>query len=104
MWTTPLEYTAKDFAEVASPALVFVGDRDELVLVEEAAEMYRQLLNAELAIVPTRITEPCSPGRWRTSRQSFWTFWSDMAAEYRSRADVDCRQPTVESTAAEMMR
>jgi pimeloyl-ACP methyl ester carboxylesterase len=52
MWTTPLMYAAKDFAEVVAPALVFVGDRDELVLVEEAAEMYRQLPKAELAVVP----------------------------------------------------
>jgi pimeloyl-ACP methyl ester carboxylesterase len=52
MWTTPLMYTAEDFAEVVAPALVFVGDRDELVLVEQAAEMYRQLPKAELAVVP----------------------------------------------------
>jgi pimeloyl-ACP methyl ester carboxylesterase len=52
MWTTPLMYTAEDFAEVVAPALAFVGDRDELVLVEEAAEMYRQLPKGELAVVP----------------------------------------------------
>jgi pimeloyl-ACP methyl ester carboxylesterase len=52
MWTTPLTYTATDFAKVVAPALVFVGDRDELVLVEDAAEMYRHLPKAELAIVP----------------------------------------------------
>jgi len=52
MWTTPLNYTAKDFAEVVAPTLVLIGDRDELVPVEEAAEMYRQLSNAELAVVP----------------------------------------------------
>jgi pimeloyl-ACP methyl ester carboxylesterase len=52
MWTTPLDYTAQDFAEVRAPTLVLVGDRDELVPVEEAAEMYRQLRTAELAVVP----------------------------------------------------
>lgn len=52
MWTTPLNYTATDFATVVAPILVFVGDRDELVPVEEAAEMYRQLNKAELAVVP----------------------------------------------------
>lgn len=52
MWTTPLKYTATDFARVASPSLVFIGDRDELVPAEDAAEMYRQLPNAELAVVP----------------------------------------------------
>jgi pimeloyl-ACP methyl ester carboxylesterase len=52
MWTTPLNYRVEDFAEVVAPTLVFIGDRDELVPVEEAAEMYRQLGNAELAVVP----------------------------------------------------
>jgi pimeloyl-ACP methyl ester carboxylesterase len=52
MWTTPLNYSAEDFALVAAPTLVLVGDRDELVPVEEAAEMYRLLPNAELAVVP----------------------------------------------------
>ena len=51
MWMTPLMYTAKDFAKVVAPTLVFVGDRDELVPVEDAAEMYRQLPRAELAVV-----------------------------------------------------
>ena len=39
MWATPLTYTANDFGQIVAPALVFVGDRDELVLAEEAAEM-----------------------------------------------------------------
>ena len=52
MWTTPLNYTAAEFAKVVAPALVLVGDRDELVPVEEAVEMYRQLPNGELAVVP----------------------------------------------------
>jgi pimeloyl-ACP methyl ester carboxylesterase len=52
MWTTPLNYTSDDFAEVVAPTLVLLGDRDELVPVEEAAEMYRLLPRAELAVVP----------------------------------------------------
>lgn len=52
MWTTPLNYTPDDFARVIAPTLVLIGDRDELVPVEEAAEMYRLLPRAELAVVP----------------------------------------------------
>jgi pimeloyl-ACP methyl ester carboxylesterase len=52
MWTTPLNYTPEDFAQVAAPTLVLIGDRDELVSVEEATEMYRLLPSAELAVVP----------------------------------------------------
>jgi pimeloyl-ACP methyl ester carboxylesterase len=51
-WTNPLNYTQDDFAKVVAPALVLVGDRDELIPTEEAAEMYRLLPAAELAIVP----------------------------------------------------
>ena len=42
----------RDFAGVVAPTLVLVGDRDELVPVEEAAELYRQLPQAEFAVVP----------------------------------------------------
>jgi pimeloyl-ACP methyl ester carboxylesterase len=52
MWTTPLTYTAADFAAVVAPTLLLVGDRDELVPVEDAAEMYRQFRSAELAVIP----------------------------------------------------
>jgi pimeloyl-ACP methyl ester carboxylesterase len=52
MWTTPLNYTADDFAQVIAPTLILLGDRDELVSVEEATEMFRLLPRGELAVVP----------------------------------------------------
>ena len=52
MWTTPLNYTPDDFARVSAPTLVMQGDRDEMVPVEEAAEMCRLLPNAELGVIP----------------------------------------------------
>ncbi len=52
MWTSPLAYGPEDFARVVAPALVLAGDRDEIVPVEEAAELYRRLPAAELAVVP----------------------------------------------------
>lgn len=52
MWITPLNYTTADFAAVSAPTLVMIGDRDELVPVEEAAELYHYLPTAELAVVP----------------------------------------------------
>lgn len=52
MWTTPLNYTAGDFARVTAPTLLLIGDRDELVAIEETAEMYRLLPVAEIGIVP----------------------------------------------------
>lgn len=52
MWASPLNYALDDFAQVVAPTLVLVGDRDEVVPIEEAAEMYRLLSNAELVVLP----------------------------------------------------
>lgn len=52
MWTTPLNYTADDFAQIIAPTLILLGDRDELVAVEEATEMFHLLPRGELAVVP----------------------------------------------------
>lgn len=52
MWWTPLNYTADDFHKIKIPTLILVGDRDAIIPVEEALEMYRFIQGAELAIVP----------------------------------------------------
>jgi pimeloyl-ACP methyl ester carboxylesterase len=52
MWATPLNYTPDDFAQVVAPTMVLVGDRDEVVPIAEASEMYGLLPNAELAVIP----------------------------------------------------
>lgn len=52
MWWTPLGYKADDFERIIIPTLILVGDRDPIVPVEEAVEMYRLIPKAELAIAP----------------------------------------------------
>ena len=52
MWWSPLGYNANDFERIIIPTLILVGDRDAIVPVEEAVEMYRLIPNAELAIAP----------------------------------------------------
>ncbi len=52
VWATPLNYSPDDFAGVVAPTLVLLGDRDGIVTLEEAVEMYRLLPNAELAVIP----------------------------------------------------
>ena len=52
MWWTPLGYTADDFQKVKTPTLILIGDRDQIIPVEEAVEMYRFIPGSELAIVP----------------------------------------------------
>jgi pimeloyl-ACP methyl ester carboxylesterase len=52
MWWTPLGYTADDFQKIKTPTLILVGDRDQMVPIEEAAEMFRFIQGAELSILP----------------------------------------------------
>lgn len=52
MWATPLGYAEADFGKVGAPTLILLGDRDELIPLEEAVDMYRRIQDAELAIAP----------------------------------------------------
>lgn len=52
LWWTPLGYTADDFRKIKTPTLILVGDRDQVVPLEEAVEMHRFIQGSELAIVP----------------------------------------------------
>jgi pimeloyl-ACP methyl ester carboxylesterase len=52
LWWSPLNYQAADYQRIQIPTLIFAGDRDEFVSAAHAAEMYQQLPNAELAIIP----------------------------------------------------
>ena len=52
MWTTSFDYSSEALARIAVPTLVLVGDRDEILPVEEAVELFRRLPAAELAVVP----------------------------------------------------
>lgn len=52
LWLTPLHYTSEDLAAVTDPVLILTGDRDEGASLEEAAELFRLLPNAELAVAP----------------------------------------------------
>ena len=51
MWTTPFDYGRDELARIVAPTLVLLGDRDEVLPVEEATELYRRLPAAELAVV-----------------------------------------------------
>jgi pimeloyl-ACP methyl ester carboxylesterase len=52
LWWTPLGYTYEDLGKIRVPTLIFAGDRDTGVGVEQAVEMYRGIPNAELSIIP----------------------------------------------------
>jgi pimeloyl-ACP methyl ester carboxylesterase len=52
MWYTPLEYSEQDFQKITVPTLVYVGDRDGIIELEQAVDMYGMIPNAELLVVP----------------------------------------------------
>ena len=52
MWSARLNYSSDDLARIVAPTLVLLGDRDDLVPVDEAVRMYRALPNTELVVVP----------------------------------------------------
>jgi pimeloyl-ACP methyl ester carboxylesterase len=52
LWLTPLNYTKADFKQIADPLLILIGDRDGMISLDNAFEMYQMIANAELAILP----------------------------------------------------
>ena len=52
MWWSPLDYTANDFYKMTEPTLIFIGDRDGLIELQQAVDMYQFIPNAELVVLP----------------------------------------------------
>lgn len=59
------DHDVEDLAGIASPTLIIAGDRDPLVPVEEAVEMYRGIPDADLWILP-RATHVVAAQTWRS--------------------------------------
>ena len=54
LWWTPLDYSAEDFQKITEPALILLGDRDGIIDLDQAVEMYQLIPHADLAILPNR--------------------------------------------------
>jgi pimeloyl-ACP methyl ester carboxylesterase len=52
LWLTPLNYTEADFKQITDPVLILIGDRDDMIPLDDAIEMYQMIANAELAVLP----------------------------------------------------
>lgn len=52
MWWTPPGYDEGDFQKITEPTLILMGDRDGMIPLADAVEMYQLIPNAELAILP----------------------------------------------------
>ena len=51
-WYSWQDYHLDQLRDIASPTLIYLGDRDELNELDQAVEMYHAIPNAELAIIP----------------------------------------------------
>ncbi len=52
MWWDPLQFPEKRIEQIEAPILVIAGDRDAATSIEECVKIYKQIPNAELAIIP----------------------------------------------------
>lgn len=52
LWLTPLNYTEADFKQITDPVLILIGDRDGMIPLSDATEMYQMIETAELAVLP----------------------------------------------------
>jgi pimeloyl-ACP methyl ester carboxylesterase len=52
LWWTPLHYTAEDFHNMIELTLILIGDRDGLIELKQAVDMYQLIPNAELVVLP----------------------------------------------------
>ena len=52
LWWKSLKYSKEDFDKVLCPTLVIIGDRDEMIPLEQAHEMVEMIPRAELGLIP----------------------------------------------------
>lgn len=52
LWWEPLDYSDEDFRRISDPTMVLVGDRDEMIELQQAVDEYRKIPNAELYVIP----------------------------------------------------
>jgi pimeloyl-ACP methyl ester carboxylesterase len=90
LWYSWQDYHLDQLRDIASPTLIYLGDRDELNELDQAVEMYHAMPNAELAIVPNanhsiavdQLHNPSSSLSWsasRTSRSASTVRWRPIA-------------------------
>jgi pimeloyl-ACP methyl ester carboxylesterase len=52
LFWTPLNYKPEDFLKIITPTMILVGEKDEMVPVQESREMANLIPGAELGIIP----------------------------------------------------
>ena len=52
IWWSPLNYQEEDFLKISVPTLILMGEKDEMIPLEETHEMADMIPRAELAVIP----------------------------------------------------
>lgn len=52
MWLDPSEFPMNKIEQINVPVLIFAGDRDAAISIDECVKMYKLIPNAEIAIIP----------------------------------------------------
>ncbi|NQS90794.1 MAG: alpha/beta hydrolase [Chloroflexi bacterium] len=52
LWWTPLNYSEEDFKKITAPTLILMGERDEMIPLDEGREMAGMIPGAELLVIP----------------------------------------------------
>ncbi|MDB5538526.1 MAG: hypothetical protein JWQ89_253 [Devosia sp.] len=78
LWLTLPSYSERQLASISVPALVIMGDRDQLGGVEEAHRLYRHLGAGELSII-------ANVGHEVVNRPLFWDAVREFLARHDSR-------------------
>ncbi|TFG50052.1 MAG: alpha/beta hydrolase [Anaerolineales bacterium] len=51
LWWTPLNYSEEDFKKITAPTLILVGEKDEMIPLDEAREMAGLIPGAEFHVI-----------------------------------------------------
>ncbi|MCJ7716316.1 MAG: alpha/beta fold hydrolase, partial [Anaerolineales bacterium] len=52
LWWTPLYYSKEDFLKIRVPTLVLMGEKDEIIPVDEGRELVELIPGAEISVIP----------------------------------------------------
>jgi pimeloyl-ACP methyl ester carboxylesterase len=52
MWLDPSSFPGRLIEQINTPILIIAGDRDEAISIDECVKIYKQIPNAELAVIP----------------------------------------------------
>ncbi len=72
LWWTPLGYTSEDLRKIQAPTMLMMGEKEEIIPLEEAKELSEMIPNCQLWIVPgASHNQVLQDTSWMDSLQDF---------------------------------